>query len=71
MKALVYNDPGEHGWDSLNDPPIIDLTDALDRIDTATSFGGSLHTRNGDGPETLLAEITGPRRRHARTSGRA
>jgi alcohol dehydrogenase len=28
MKALVYHGPGERGWDTVDDPTIIDPTDA-------------------------------------------
>jgi len=29
MKALVYHGPGERGWDSVDDPTILDPADAI------------------------------------------
>ena len=36
MKALVYHGPGQRGWDTADDPTIVDPTDAIVRIDTST-----------------------------------
>jgi alcohol dehydrogenase len=59
MKALVYHGPGERGWDSVEDPTIIDPTDAIVRIDTSTICGTDLHILNGDVPETTPGTVLG------------
>jgi alcohol dehydrogenase len=59
MKALVYHGPGERGWDSVDDPTIIDRTDAIVRIDTSTICGSDLHILKGDVPETIPGTILG------------
>jgi alcohol dehydrogenase len=59
MKALVYHGPAERGWDTVDDPAIIDATDAIVRIDTSTICGSDLHILKGDVPETLPGTILG------------
>ena len=59
MKALVYHGPGQRGWDSVDDPTIIDPTDAIVRIDTSTICGSDLHILKGDVPETPPGTILG------------
>ena len=59
MKALVYHGPGQRGWDTVDDPKIIDPTDAIVRIDTSTICGTDLHILKGDVPETLPGTILG------------
>ena len=59
MKALVYHGPGERGWDTVDDPTIIDPTDAIVRINTSTICGSDLHILKGDVPETLPGTILG------------
>ena len=59
MKALVYHGPGQRGWDTVDDPTIIDATDAVVRIDTSTICGTDLHILKGDVPETLPGTILG------------
>ena len=59
MKALVYHGPGQRGWDSVDDPTIIDPTDAVVRIDTSTICGTDLHILKGDVPETTPGTILG------------
>ncbi len=59
MKALVYHGPGERGWDTVDDPTIIDPTDAIVRIDTSTICGTDLHILKGDVPETTAGTILG------------
>jgi alcohol dehydrogenase len=59
MKALVYHGPGERGWDTVDDPSIIDPTDAIVRIDTSTICGSDLHILKGDVPETMPGTILG------------
>ena len=59
MKALVYHGPGQRGWDSVNDPTIVDATDAVVRIDTSTICGSDLHILKGDVPETPAGTVLG------------
>jgi len=59
MKALVYHGPGQRGWDTVDDPTIIDPTDAVVRIDTSTICGTDLHILKGDVPETVPGTILG------------
>ncbi len=59
MKALVYHGPGQRSWDTVEDPKIIDPTDALVRIDTTTICGTDLHILKGDVPETTPGTILG------------
>src|ERR1700727_905943 len=59
MKALVYHGPGQRGWDTVDDPTIIDQTDIVVRIDTSTICGSDLHILNGDVPETTPGTILG------------
>jgi alcohol dehydrogenase len=59
MKALVYHGPGQRGWDSVDDPRIIDQTDIVVRIDTSTICGSDLHILKGDVPETTPGTVLG------------
>ncbi len=59
MKALVYHGPGQRGWDTVDDPTIVDPTDALVRIDTSTICGTDLHILKGDVPETAPGTVLG------------
>src|ERR1700678_1025447 len=59
MKALVYHGPGERGWDSVDDPSIIDPTDGIVRIDTSTICGSDLHILKGDVPEVKPGTVLG------------
>jgi alcohol dehydrogenase len=59
MRALVYHGPGQRGWDSADDPTIIDPTDAVVRVDTTTICGTDLHILKGDVPETTPGTILG------------
>ena len=59
MKALVYHGPGERGWDTVDDPSIIDPTDVIARVDTTTICGTDLHILKGDVPETTPGTILG------------
>ncbi len=59
MKALVYHGPGERGWDSVDDPTIMEPTDIIVRIDTSTICGTDLHILKGDVPETTPGTILG------------
>jgi alcohol dehydrogenase len=59
MKALVYHGPGQRGWDTVDDPTIIDATDAIVQIDTSTICGTDLHILKGDVPETTPGTVLG------------
>jgi len=59
MKALVYHGPGQRGWDTVEDPTILDPSDAIVRIDTTTICGTDLHILKGDVPETTPGTILG------------
>jgi alcohol dehydrogenase len=59
MKALVFHGPGQRGWDSVNDPTIIDPTDIVARIDTTTICGTDLHILKGDVPAVTPGTILG------------
>jgi alcohol dehydrogenase len=59
MKALVYHGPGERGWDTVEDPTIIDATDAIVEIGTSTICGTDLHILKGDVPETTPGTVLG------------
>ena len=59
MKALVYHGPGQRSWDSVDDPGIVDPTDAVVRIDTSTICGTDLHILKGDVPETTPGTVLG------------
>jgi alcohol dehydrogenase len=59
MKALVYHGPGQRGWDSVDDPAIIDQTDIVVRIDSSTICGTDLHILKGDVPETMPGTVLG------------
>ena len=59
MKALVYHGPGQRGWDTVQDPEIIDQTDIVVRIDSSTICGSDLHILKGDVPETTPGTVLG------------
>jgi alcohol dehydrogenase len=59
MKALVYHGPGQRGWDTVDDPAIIDPTDIIVRIGTSTICGSDLHILRGDVPETTAGTVLG------------
>ena len=59
MKALVYHGPAQRGWDTVDDPTVIDPTDIVVRIDTTTICGTDLHILKGDVPETTPGTILG------------
>jgi alcohol dehydrogenase len=59
MQALVYQGPGQRGWDNVDDPTIIDPTDIVVRIDTSTICGSDLHILRGDVPETKPGTVLG------------
>jgi len=51
MKALVYHGPGQRAWERVPDPVILELTDAIVRIDSSTICGTDLHILKGDVPD--------------------
>ena len=59
MKALVYHGPGQRSWDTVPDPKLLEPTDAIVRIDTATICGTDLHILKGDVPEVTPGTILG------------
>ena len=59
MKALVYGGPGRRSWESVPDPSIVEPTDAIVRIDSATICGTDLHILKGDVPEVTPGRILG------------
>jgi alcohol dehydrogenase len=59
MKALVYHGPGQRGWDTVDDPTIVDPTDIVVRVDTSTICGSDLHILKGDVPETTPGTVLG------------
>ncbi len=59
MKSLVYHGPGQRSWDTVDDPTILDPTDAIVRIDTSTICGTDLHILKGDVPETTPGTVLG------------
>ncbi len=59
MKALVYHGPDQRGWDTVDDPGIIEPTDIVVRIDTSTICGTDLHILKGDVPETTPGTVLG------------
>jgi len=59
VKALVYHGPGQRGWDTVDDPTIIDQTDIVVKIDTSTICGSDLHILKGDVPETTPGTVLG------------
>jgi alcohol dehydrogenase len=59
MKALVFHGPGERGWDTVDDPTILEPTDIIVRVDASTICGTDLHILKGDVPETTPGTILG------------
>jgi len=59
MRAVVYQGPGQKAWEEVPDPKILEDTDAVVRIDTATICGTDLHILKGDVPEMAPGRILG------------
>lgn len=59
MKALVYRGPGDPAWTDVPDPTIVEPTDAIVRIDTATICGTDLHILHGDVPTARPGRVLG------------
>jgi alcohol dehydrogenase len=59
MRALVYHGPGSKSWDEVEDPHVIDATDAIVRVDATTICGTDLHILKGDVPAVSPGRILG------------
>ncbi len=59
MRALVFHGPGDKSWDDVPDPKLVEDTDAIVKIDTATICGTDLHILRGDVPEVMPGRILG------------
>jgi alcohol dehydrogenase len=59
MKALVFGGPGQRSWDTVDDPAIVDPTDVIVKIDTATICGTDLHILKGDVPAVTEGRTLG------------
>jgi alcohol dehydrogenase len=59
MNALVYHGPGHKAWEHVDDPQILEPTDAIVRIDSSTICGTDLHILKGDVPEVEPGTILG------------
>jgi alcohol dehydrogenase len=59
MRAIVYHGPGDKRWEQVPDPKLVDDTDALVRVDTATICGTDLHILKGDVPAVTPGRILG------------
>ena len=59
MRAVVYHGPGQKAWQEVPDPEIIDDSDAIVQVDTATICGTDLHILKGDVPAVTDGRILG------------
>ena len=59
MKALVYHGPGLRTWETVQDPTIVEPTDAVVQIDSSTICGTDLHILKGDVPEVAPGTVLG------------
>jgi alcohol dehydrogenase len=59
MKALVYHGPGSKAWEEVPTPEIVDVTDAVVRVDCTTICGTDLHILKGDLPDVTDGRILG------------
>ncbi|HEY5251807.1 MAG TPA: zinc-dependent alcohol dehydrogenase family protein [Acidimicrobiales bacterium] len=59
MKALVYHGPGSKAWEEVPRPTVLDVTDAIVRVDCTTICGSDLHILKGDLPEVTDGRILG------------
>jgi len=59
MKALVYQGQGRRAWQERPRPTLIQATDAIVRITTATICGTDLHILKGDVPSVTDGRILG------------
>ena len=59
MKGLVYHGPGSKSWDEVPDPGIVEPTDIVVQVDTATICGTDLHILKGDVPAVTDGRLLG------------
>lgn len=59
MHALVYHGLDKPGWEEVPDPQLVDDTDVIVGIDTATICGTDLHILGGDVPEVAEGRVLG------------
>src|ERR1700726_2727555 len=59
LKALVYDGPGKKSWEEVPKPTIIEVTDAIVKVDMTTICGTDLHILKGDVPEVTDGRILG------------
>lgn len=59
MRAIVYDGPGNKGWEEVPEPSIQDSTDAIVRVDAVTICGTDLHILKGDVPTVTEGRILG------------
>ena len=59
MRALVYEDNGKVSNQSVDDPSIIDPTDAIIQIDLTTICGSDLHIFGGHVPTVTEGRVLG------------
>jgi alcohol dehydrogenase len=59
MKAVVYHGPGKRSWEDKPRPRILEPTDAIVEVTTATICGTDLHILKGDVPEVTDGRILG------------
>ena len=59
MRAVVYHGPGKKGWEEVDEPQLVDDTDAVVRVDTVTICGTDLHILKGDVPAVTDGRVLG------------
>ncbi len=59
MKALVYHGPGRKAWEDIDEPTIVDDSDAIVRVDATTICGTDLHILKGDVPTVTDGRVLG------------
>jgi alcohol dehydrogenase len=59
VRALVYQGPGRISWDTVPEPAIEDVTDAIVRVDVTTICGSDLRILRGDRPEVKPGTVLG------------
>ena len=59
MQALVFHGPDQKAWEEVQDPVLVDDTDAIVRVDATTICGTDLHILKGDVPTVVDGRILG------------
>lgn len=59
MHALVFHGADSKAWEEVPKPTLIDVTDAIVRVDATTICGSDLHILKGDVPEVTDGRILG------------